>query len=45
MTLIEYKKAFLKFALVETFSAGLELLGSEVKALQSKLGSLDGARR
>jgi len=44
MTLVEYKKAFLKFAPVETFSAGLELLGSEVKALRSKLGSLDGAR-
>ena len=44
MTLIEYKKAFLKFAPVETFSAGLELIGSEVKALRSKLGSLDGAR-
>ena len=36
MTLIEYKKAFLK--------AGLELSGQEVKALRSRLGSLDGAR-
>lgn len=44
MILIEYKKAFLKFAPVETFSAGLELLGTEVKALRGKLGSLDGAR-
>ena len=44
MTLVEYKKAFLKFAPVETFSAGLELLGTEVKALRNKLGSLDGAR-
>lgn len=44
MTLIEYKKAFLKFAPVETFSAGMELTGGEVKALRSKLGSLDGAR-
>lgn len=44
MTLVEYKKALLKFAPVETFSAGLELTGSEVKALRSKLGSLDGAR-
>src|ERR1035437_3247115 len=44
MTLIEYKKAFLKFALVETFSAGMELIGGEVKALRNKLGSLDGAR-
>ncbi|MDB5244268.1 MAG: SsrA-binding protein SsrA-binding protein [Parcubacteria group bacterium] len=44
MTLIEYKKAFLKFAPVESFSAGLELLGTEVKALRGKLGSLDGSR-
>jgi SsrA-binding protein len=44
MTLVEYKKAFLRFAPVETFSAGLELIGSEVKALRNKLGSLDGSR-
>ncbi len=44
MTLVEYKKAFLKYAPLQSFSAGLELLGTEVKALRSKLGSLDGAR-
>ena len=44
MTLVEYKKALLKFAPVETFSAGIELTGGEVKSLRSKLGSLDGAR-
>jgi SsrA-binding protein len=44
MALVEYKKAFLKFAPIESFTAGLELLGTEVKALRSKLGSLDGAR-
>lgn len=44
MTLVEYKKAFLKYAPIESFSAGLELSGQEVKALRSKLGSLDGAR-
>lgn len=44
MALVEYKKAFLRFAPIETFSAGVELLGTEVKALRSKLGSLDGAR-
>lgn len=44
MTLIEYKRALLKFAPVETFSAGIELFGYEVKALRSKLGSLDGSR-
>ncbi len=44
MALVEYKKALLKFAPLETLTAGLELLGTEVKALRSKLGSLDGAR-
>lgn len=44
MALVEYKKASLRFTPIETFSAGLELYGSEVKALRSKLGSLDGAR-
>lgn len=44
MTLIEYKKALLKFSPVETFSAGIELTGQEVKAVRSKIGSLDGAR-
>ncbi|MFA5997956.1 MAG: SsrA-binding protein SmpB [Candidatus Paceibacterota bacterium] len=44
MALVEYKKAFLKYAPLESFSAGLELFGTEVKALRSKLGSLDGAR-
>jgi len=44
MTLVEYKKAFLRFAPLETFVAGLELLGTEVKALRAKQGSLDGAR-
>jgi SsrA-binding protein len=44
MILIEYKKVFLKFAPIETFVAGLELLGTEVKALRNKQGSLDGAR-
>ncbi|MHB8710043.1 MAG: SsrA-binding protein SmpB [Minisyncoccota bacterium] len=44
MTLVEYKKAFLKYAPLESFAAGLELLGTEVKALRAKLGSLEGAR-
>lgn len=42
--LLENKKAKLRFLEVESYSAGLELLGTEVKALRSKLGSLDGAR-
>ncbi|NNM83945.1 SsrA-binding protein SmpB [Candidatus Parcubacteria bacterium] len=44
MTLVEYKKATLKYAPLESFAAGLELFGQEVKALRNKLGSLDGAR-
>jgi SsrA-binding protein len=44
MALVEYKKAFLKYAPLEDFTAGIELLGTEVKALRSRLGSLDGAR-
>ena len=44
MILVEYKKVLIKFAPIETFSAGLELTGSEVKALRSKHGSLDGSR-
>jgi len=44
MTLVEYKKAFLKYAPLESYAAGLELFGTEVKALRNKLGSLDGSR-
>lgn len=44
MTLIEYKKAFLKYSPIENFSAGIELFGQEVKSLRNKLGSLEGAR-
>ncbi|MEK7060551.1 MAG: SsrA-binding protein SmpB [Patescibacteria group bacterium] len=44
MALVEYKKAFLKYAPIESFSAGLELTGQEVKSLRNKLGSMDGAR-
>ncbi len=44
MRLIDYKKAHLRFAPLETFSAGLELSGGEVKALRAAQGSLEGAR-
>jgi SsrA-binding protein len=44
MALVEYKKAFLRYAPVETFAAGLELSGQEVKALRNRTGSLEGAR-
>jgi SsrA-binding protein len=44
MDLIKNKKARLNYTLLEPYSAGLELLGTEVKALRAKLGSLEGAR-
>ncbi|MCR4333683.1 MAG: SsrA-binding protein SmpB [Patescibacteria group bacterium] len=44
MALVEYKKALLKYFPLESFAAGLELLGPEVKSLRNKQGSLDGAR-
>lgn len=34
----------MRYSIIETFSAGIELLGSEVKSLRTKHGSLDGAR-
>jgi SsrA-binding protein len=43
-TLLENKKVHLRFAILETFQAGLELTGGETKALRSKLGSLEGSR-
>lgn len=42
--LLQNKKFGLKFSVVEKFSSGVELIGSEVKALRNKLGSLEGAR-
>ena len=44
MTLVEYKKAFLKYVPLESFAAGIELSGGEVKALRGRLGSMEGAR-
>lgn len=44
MTLITYKKAGHKYKILETFSAGIELTGGEVKTMRKKLGSLDGSR-
>ena len=42
--LIANKKAALRFEVLETYQAGLELFGYEVKSIRSKLGSLDGSR-
>ncbi len=44
MNLIENKKVRLRFTILETYSAGLELSGGEVKSLRSKQGSLEGSR-
>lgn len=43
MNLIEYKKANLKYEILEEFEAGLELHGYEVKSVRNKQGSLDGS--
>lgn len=43
MTLIEHKKALLRFSVLETFQAGLSLTGPETKALRNKQGKLDGS--
>ncbi|MCW9054455.1 MAG: SsrA-binding protein SmpB [Candidatus Pacebacteria bacterium] len=41
--LIRNKKATFNFEILETFEAGIELLGFEVKSLRKKQGSLEGA--
>jgi SsrA-binding protein len=42
-TLIENKKVGMDYEILETFEAGLELLGFEVKALRAREGSLLGS--
>ena len=42
--LLENKKIFFNYEILERFEAGLELLGTEVKSLKSKHGSIAGAR-
>lgn len=44
MSLIESKKAHFDYEILETYEAGIELLGTEVKSLKNKRGSLEGAR-
>ncbi|MCR4334289.1 MAG: SsrA-binding protein SmpB [Patescibacteria group bacterium] len=41
--LIQNKKVFLNYEIIEKFVAGIELLGFEVKSLKNKLGSLEGS--
>lgn len=43
MSLIEYKKGKFNYELMEKFEAGLELLGTEVKALKGGRGDLTGS--
>ncbi len=43
MSLISNKKAYFNYEILETYAAGIELLGFEVKSLKSGQGSLEGA--
>lgn len=42
-TYIAHKKATFDFEILDTFEAGISLLGTEVKSIRNKLGKLDGA--
>lgn len=44
MALIENKKVRLEYEILETYAAGAELFGHEVKAVRNGMGSLEGAR-
>lgn len=41
--LVDYKKARFNYEILETFEAGIELTGFEVKSLKKGQGSLDGS--
>ncbi|PCI28048.1 SsrA-binding protein [Candidatus Wolfebacteria bacterium] len=43
MTLLQNKKLRLNYEVLDTFHAGIELFGYEVKSLRNKHGSLDGS--
>jgi len=42
-TLVDYRKARFDYEILETFEAGIELLGLEVKSLKKGQGSLEGS--
>jgi SsrA-binding protein len=42
--LVEHKKARMTYAVLETYEAGIELLGHEVKAIRNGMANLEGAR-
>ncbi len=44
MKLIESKKLHLTYVITDSYQAGVELFGFEVKALRKKQGSLEGAK-
>jgi len=43
VNLIEHKKARLNYEVLDTYEAGIELLGPEVKSLRAHQGKLEGA--
>ena len=43
MSLVENRKARFNYEILETFEAGIQLLGCEVKAVRSGRMSLDGS--
>lgn len=43
-SLLENKKAYFNYEVLEKYEAGLELLGLEVKSLRNKNGNISGAR-
>lgn len=44
MAFIEHKTVHREYEMLETFEAGAELYGHEVKAIKNGMGSLEGAR-
>ena len=42
-TLLDNNKVHFNYEILETFQAGLEVVGHEVKSLRNKLGALDGS--
>lgn len=44
MKLVENKKLRMVYEVMDTYQAGIELEGHEVKSLRQKLGSLDGSK-
>lgn len=43
MALIDNKKVYLKYEIIEKYEAGIELFGYEVKSVKNSAGSLDGS--